>query len=512
MPGRSGGNSRRPVSGVTSLFFFVVFAGIILALHLPYLRLPYFWDEMGQFVPAAMDIVRDGAWIPHSVTPNVHPPGVMAYVALVWSVAGRSILATRVAMLVIAALGLLFVFQLGVELCRSLPPVPALLAPVLLLFSPLFYTQSMLAQLDMPAMVLTALALILFLRRRYAAAACVCTLLVLVKETGIVAAGLFLLWLLIRERRLRQACYFLAPFLALGAWLFLLKRATGHWLGNQEFATYNLVYSLEPARAGSALVRRFYYLFVAEFRWIGTLLIAFAWRKSRLFATPQWALVALFAAAHVVFMSLFGGATLDRYLLPVLPLFYIAAVAAWSVCPQPWRAATVFLWLAGLVAGLFWNFPPSPFVYSLEDDLAMVDFVRVQQDAASFLEMRLPQNRVISVWPFTEELSDPFFGYVRRPLPTVEIPDFHLAHVQAIDPGTIDVLVVYARPWDRPWTVLQWPPLMAIQRQYYDYEPEISGMEIHERLGLVRAARWQRHSQWIEVYVRPELAGEQAAK
>ena len=233
MPGRSGGNSRRPVSGVTSLFFFVVFAGIILALHLPYLRLPYFWDEMGQFVPAAMDIVRDGAWIPHSVTPNVHPPSVMAYVALVWSVAGRSILATRVAMLVIAALGLLFVFQLGVELCRSLPPVPALLAPVLLLFSPLFYTQSMLAQLDMPAMVLTALALILFLRRRYAAAACVCTLLVLVKETGIVAAGLFLLWLLIRERRLRQACYFLAPFLALGAWLFLLKRATGHWLGNQ---------------------------------------------------------------------------------------------------------------------------------------------------------------------------------------------------------------------------------------------------------------------------------------
>ncbi len=92
------------------------------------------------------------------------------------------ILATRMAMLLIAALGLFFVFQLGIELCRSLPAVPALLAPALLLFSPLFYTQSMLAQLDMPAMVLTALALILFLRRRYAAAACVCTLLVLVKR------------------------------------------------------------------------------------------------------------------------------------------------------------------------------------------------------------------------------------------------------------------------------------------------------------------------------------------
>lgn len=508
---RSRTNSRRPFSPVTSVFFFVVFAVIIFALHLPYLRLPYFWDEMGQFVPAALDIARDGAWIPHSTLPNVHPPGVMAYLALVWSVAGRSILATRVAMLLIAALGLLFVFQLGMELCSPLPAVAALLAPALLLFSPLFYTQSMLAQLDMPAMVLTTLALILFLRQRYAAAACVSTLLVLVRETGIVAPGLFLLWLLIRERRLRQACYFFGPFVALGAWLFLLKHATGHWLGNQEFTTYNLVYSLEPARAASALVRRFYFLFVADFRWVGTLLIVAAWRKSRLFATPQWALVGLLGSAHVVFMSLFGGATLDRYLLPALPLVYISMVAAWSLCPQPWRTATVTLWLAGLVAVLFWNFPPSPFVYSLEDDLAMADFVRVQQEAASFLEMRLAQHRVTSVWPFTQELSDPFFGYVQHPIPTVEISDFHLAQVAAIDPGKIDVLVVYARPWDRPWTVLQWPPLMAIQRKYYDYEPEATAAEIQEHLGLVRAARWERHSQWIEVYLSPELARQQAA-
>lgn len=508
---RSATNSHSPFSPVTSVFFFVVFAGIIVALHWPYLRLPYFWDEMGQFVPAALDIARDGAWIPHSALPNVHPPGVMAYIALVWSLAGRSILATRVAMLLIAALGLLFVFQLGMELCRPLPAVPALLAPALLLFSPLFYTQSMLAQLDMPAMVLTALALILFLRQRFAAAACVSTLLVLVRETGIVVPVLFLLWLLIRERRVRQACYFFAPFVALGTWLFLLKRATGHWLGNQEFTTYNLVYSLEPARAASALVRRLYFLFVADFRWIGTLLIVAAWRKSRLFATPQWALVGLLGAAHVGFMSLFGGATLDRYLLPVLPLVYISMVAAWSMCPQPWRTATVTLWLAGLLAVLFWNFPPSPFVYSLEDDLAMVDFVRVQQEAAAFLEMRLPQHGVTSVWPFTQELSDPFFGYVHHPLPTVQISDFHLAQVAAIDPSKIDVLVVYARPWDLPWTVLQWPPLMAIQRKFYDYEPEATAAEIHERLGLVRAARWERHSQWIEVYLSPELARQQAA-
>jgi hypothetical protein len=131
----------------------------------------------------------------------------------------------------------------------------------------------MLAQLDMPAMVLTVLALLLFLRQHCVAAACVNTLLVLVRETGIVVAALFLFWLVIRERRLREASYFLGPFVALGVWLFILKRATGHWLGGPVFASFNLAYSLNPARAGSVLVRRLYYLFVAEFRWIGTLWI-----------------------------------------------------------------------------------------------------------------------------------------------------------------------------------------------------------------------------------------------
>ena len=60
---------------------------------------------MGQFAPASLDLYHDGAWVPHSTLPNVHPPGVMAYVALVWRVFGYSILSARLAMLAMAALG-----------------------------------------------------------------------------------------------------------------------------------------------------------------------------------------------------------------------------------------------------------------------------------------------------------------------------------------------------------------------------------------------------------------------
>src|SRR5580704_1919828 len=95
-----------------------VFALLVFLAHLPYLGLPYFWDELGQFVPAALDILHDGAWIPHSTVPNAHPPGVMAYLALVWRVAGYSIAATRLSMLTLGAATVIVTFLLGGELSR----------------------------------------------------------------------------------------------------------------------------------------------------------------------------------------------------------------------------------------------------------------------------------------------------------------------------------------------------------------------------------------------------------
>src|SRR5580692_3690285 len=68
-----------------------VFAAIFLfifLLHIPLLRLPYFWDEAGYYIPAARDIFLAGSFIPHSTVSNAHPPLVMAWVALWWKIVG----------------------------------------------------------------------------------------------------------------------------------------------------------------------------------------------------------------------------------------------------------------------------------------------------------------------------------------------------------------------------------------------------------------------------------------
>jgi len=98
-----------PAGGQSSSRNFLLIAAALVAFifasHLAFLNVSFYWDELGQFVPAALDIFQKGEWIPRSTVPNVHPPGVMAYLAGVWLVAGYSIAATRVAMLALAAAG-----------------------------------------------------------------------------------------------------------------------------------------------------------------------------------------------------------------------------------------------------------------------------------------------------------------------------------------------------------------------------------------------------------------------
>src|SRR5947208_84019 len=214
MPLKKRKRRTRRISPGTYVLFLAIFAAVAGISHAPFFDLPFFWDEVGQFVPAALDLFRSGAVVPRSVTPNAHPPGVMAYLAAVWTIAGFSIVSTRAAMLLLAATSVLLVFLLAIKLCGGVKGVPAFAVAGLLCCSPIFYAQAMLAQLDMPAMLFTVLASLLFLEERILLSAAACVALVLVKETGVVTPLLFGLWLL-AEKRLLQAGYFLLPLAAL---------------------------------------------------------------------------------------------------------------------------------------------------------------------------------------------------------------------------------------------------------------------------------------------------------
>jgi 4-amino-4-deoxy-L-arabinose transferase-like glycosyltransferase len=477
-----------------TVIFFAVFTTLLVAIHLPYLTLPFFWDELGQFVPAALDILRHDAWIPISTLPNVHPPAVMAYLAAVWKIFGYSIPATRVAMLLIASAGLLFSFLLAIRLARGTVGAPAFAVAALMVATPIFYTQAMMAQLDMPAMTLTVLALLLFLDEQYASCTLACTALVLVKETGLSTPLVFGGWLLY-ERRWPQAGFFAAPLIALSVWLLLLHHATGNWLGNSEFARYNLADSLQLGHVVATLFRRAYFLFVANGLFLGSIAL---FAGSRVLKGREWRIAFLVAGAQVLTVTLLGGAALDRYLLPVLPILYAAMAAAASVYPASWRWTTQTAMVAILAIGFFWN-PPYPFPF--EDNLAMTDFIDLQQQAAVYLEEHAPGKRIASVWPFTDAIERPEFGYVRRPLLVERAEDFGLANLADIDRRKMDVLVVFSQVWGFGGGVMDYEFVQNYLRRYWGYRPQATAEEIRAGIGFVPVLRWTRGGQWIEIYL-----------
>ena len=497
---------RRPIRAGTYIVFFALISAVLFLTHAPLIRLPFYWDELGQFIPASLDLYQAGAWVPFSTIPNVHPPGVMAYLAGFWSVTGYSVPATRIAMLLLASVGALATFLLAIRMARETRGFPAFSALLFLTLSPLFVAQSMLAQLDMPAMAFTALALFLFFEEKMRRAALACVALVMVKETGILLPFVLGAWLL-KEKRPRDAVFFAAPLLPLAVWLWVLHRATGHWAGNASFEAYNTVYNLNPVRFGLALVRRLYYLFIGSGHFVGTAALIYAWKKTNLFRTRAWAIVGVFAVLHILLVSAFGGAVLERYLLPLLPMLYIAFAVALTTLNEKRLGPTVTLMIMLIGA----NFANPLYPYPWENNLGFATFVSLDEHAADLVENSFPNGVVATSFPVAGELRRPDFGYVRHEVRVHEIKDFTFAGLAPLLAEPPEALVVYSTTWD-PLHILERPFVRDLLHQYYGYQPQLSSEEIAKLLQMKSIARWETRGQWVEVFASLRYKGPLARK
>ncbi len=497
---RRDGLPHRRVRVQTYVFFLSLFALVLFLSHIPLIGLNYFWDEVDNYIPAALDIYHSGALVPHSVIPMIHPPGVMAYLAGFWRLAGYHPASTRSAMLLLASFGMLAAFLLAIELAREAPRgAPAFLAAGLLWCSPVFFAQSMMANLDAPAMVFTTLALLLFLQDRIRACAAVCVVLVLMKETGLVVPLVFFVWLA-RERRWRDAAWFAAPAVAMAAWLTTLFLATGSWGGSPGFAQYNLFFPLHPVRLLVALSRRIYSLFFASFQWIGAFAILFVWRTSYLFRSRSWRVAWWMTGAHVVLVSMLGGAVLTRYLLPIVPIVYAAMAIGLAHFPKwPQRICGAAL-LAGLAASNFIN-PPYQFPY--EDNLAFVDFVKLQSSGTAFLDRWFGEARVTTVWPLNRELTRPELGFVSRKMEVQTLRNLTPQTLEPVDWQNVQVFVAFSRTWDPEFSFNHFAPLRRFWQRFYGFTPNYTSDALRAHVPFPLVAHFGRRGQWLDIYVNP---------
>jgi hypothetical protein len=244
--------------------------------------------------------------------------------------------------------------------------------------------------------------------------------------------------------------------------------------------------------------RRLYYLCIAEFRWIGSAVIVYTLFTCPPFRQRRWRVAAIVAAANLVLVSVLGGAELERYLLPTLAIYYVAVAVALTCIPKKIAIGAGAVLAAGLIGNFWWN-PPYPFPY--ENNLAMVDFVRLQQAAAEFLESAVPDRTVATAWPYSAGLRNPDFGFVKHGLKVKETGDFHADSIRKVHP---DLLVTYTRTWTPETGVIRFHVVRALLTKLYAWEPDITEDQCRE-LGLNPVMSWSSQGQHITVYAAGRL-------
>jgi len=515
----------------------VFFAAVFLS-HLTLLRLPYFWDEAGYYIPAAWDFYHLGTLIPVTTAANAHPPLPSVLLAAWWHICGFAPSCTRTLVCMISAAALLAVYRMvrGLVGARAAAAVSILTG-----LYPVWFAQSTLAHADIfsTAFALWGLALYIESLARTQdqeleqpsiaiGTAIFFSLGALSKETALIIPFILAAWetvLWMRERRarnkqlaagivpegrahLRWIGALLFPALPLAAWYAYSHHRTGYAFGDPGFLRYNATNNLSALRIGLALYHRLLHLTLHMNMFVPVACAAAAWFAPAIAGRARLPRIVLetFAVmllANWIAYSVLGGALLTRYLLPMYPLVLLLCVAEWQLHFRAWGWFAGFSALAFL-AGLWIN---PPYTFAPEDNLAYRDYVVLHQRAVDLIARRWPQATVLTAWPASGELSRPELGYTRQPLKVYTVSNFTLDEVAkaAANPGEYDTALVFSTKL-APAARLPLPNgSSAADRRYFEFHDDLRPHEIAAMLHGDVAWEQEQHGEWVAVLRFPRV-------
>ena len=507
------------------LLYPVFFAAVYLS-HLTLLRLPYFWDEAGYYIPAAWDFFRTGSLIPHTTASNAHPPLPSILLAGWWHLSGFVPSGTRTFVCMTAAAALLAVFGIGRKLLGT--AAGAALAIMTAVY-PVWFAQSTLAHADIFAAAFTLWGLLVYLDsladghaqswrpKLYTSA--LFSLGALSKETAIVtpiALAAFEVLLLLRERKTNDAVRehgawigaLLFPALPLAGWYAYHFHKTGFVFGNPEFLRYNATANLDAHRIVLCLYHRLLHLtmhmnlFVPVICTVAALLIPAIEGRRRLPVRTTHAVLTVLTFNWIAF-SVLGGALLTRYLLPMYPLVLLLCLAEWHRRFFRWEWIAV-LSTVGFLAGIWIN---PPYAFAPEDNLTYRDMVVLHQRAVSLIAKKWPQATVLTAWPANAELERPELGYTKERVKTFTIKNFSFDEIQKAqaDPGEFDTALLFSTKLTPRGRINLGRHSQASDTRYFDFHEDMAPGEVAAMLHGEVVWEDSRKGEWAAVLRFPRI-------
>jgi hypothetical protein len=151
------------------------------------------------------------------------------------------------------------------------------------------------------------------------------------------------------------------------------------------------------------------------------------------------------------------------------------------------------------VAALFVN---PPYGFSIEDNLAYRDYIRLHQDAETFLEARYPTARVLTAWPANDELTRPYLGYVTRPMRVLRMENFTVETLMSAADlhSGFDVALVFSTKYEPAHPLLErWERWQTWKMRFFGYHRDVPPEAAAPILGGRLVYSERRNGQWVGV-------------
>jgi ribosomal protein S18 acetylase RimI-like enzyme len=401
-------------------FAMVLLAVTAILVKLPTLDTPAYWDEMG-WLRQAHELSEGNLLraIPGFRAAGAfwgHPPGLHLILAALGKVFGVSVSSAHALIVVFAAVGVCATFLLARNWYGTRT---AWLAALFLLLSPVYFAQSGMFLADVPVTALGVLATYFLVKDRYVPYVACASCMVLLKETAIALVIALLLYRFVvlnpfRQARLRDVARYSVPLAVIGSFILLQKATTGDFFFIYDFDVE--LFQLTPALAWHHFGSITRWIFIDQYRFIFTALIVL-----NLLVNGNARRRELWLFGFVVVLSGYSFSVLyylPRYLLPILPLFYILAAASlFDLARRPGLQLIAACVALGMMS---WSLMSQPLDANGETSPRYLEIVAMHEAAIDRLVRERPNARVLTTWPHTEELRRPLLGYVQQQIDAKE--------------------------------------------------------------------------------------------
>ncbi len=400
---------------------------------------PFFWDTIQLGSKHAHWYYETGfreLLLPEKIDSG-HPPAFGLYLALAWTIFGKSLAVSHWAMLPFVWGILWLLFPIG----RYFAPRLGWLFPLLALANPMLLTQMLLISPDLVLVFGFLLGLYGVMYGRASAKAAGALVLAAISTRGmmvVVALFLFDSWrglgLTAARLRFRYLWQTALPYVPSGllalAFLAYHYQAAG-WIGyhaaSEWATTFERADGARMLRNGLILGWRFLD-FGLVFVWVGMAIAAGRiWRKQRAVNAARLkeagALLLLTTFLLSITFLVYQGLHQHRYLLPAmiaLQLFAFTLIAG-STLQRLWKAGLLALLLLGPISGHFWVYPDS-IAQGWDVTLAHLPYYGLKEDMIDYLdEAGIPLHQVGTAFPeigpqYLKDLSGRQSGFVSKNL------------------------------------------------------------------------------------------------